>query len=106
MQLEFFEREMGRVQDRFNETFGAQVVCDINARQTAILAICQMGILARKIVREKETPQTREDLKSFHRGRKALHRLFNRMESEQLKRRNNHVERTNKRANGEYSEAV
>ena len=49
MQLEFFEREMGRVQDRFNETFGAQVVCDMNARQTTILAICQIRILARNI---------------------------------------------------------
>ena len=106
MQFEFFEREMGRVQDRFNETFGAQVVCDINARQTVILAICQMGILARKIVTTKNWDATREDLKSFSRGRKALHKCFNRMESEQLKRRNNHVERTNKRANVQYPKAV
>ena len=94
MQLEFFEREMNRVQDRFNDAFGGQVVCDINARHTAILAICQMGILARKIVREKPSPQSRDYLAGFHRGRKALHRLFNKMESEQLKRRKEHVERT------------
>jgi len=82
MNLEFFEREMNRVEDRFNETFGPLIVCDIRARQNSILAICQMGILARQILRSKDDGEIRMNLKKFHRGRKALHNLFNRMEAE------------------------
>jgi hypothetical protein len=49
MPVKFFKTELRKLQDRFNETFGAMVTCDLKTRQKIILTIAGLGLLERKI---------------------------------------------------------
>lgn len=96
MAIDFFQNELHKVQDRFNQTFGRMVVCNINTRQRVMLAIISLGLLERKIM---ETHK-RSDIQRFIRTRNVLNKFF-----DQFKEVEN-VERTDKRENGDNSRAV
>jgi len=84
LQVNFFEKEVQKVQMRFNETFGVLDVCDLQMRQTAILWIINMARLKDKIVNKKNI---KEDRSKFVKTRDALNSIFNQIEHE-LERRN------------------
>jgi len=100
MPVNFFKTELRKIQDRFNQTFGEMVVCNIKTRQMTILAIVGMGRLERRITEAKTKDQVRGDIKKFMRTNKTLTRLFDDIE------RSNHVERTDKREAIANSKAV
>ena len=53
MAVDFFEKEVSKAQDRFNETFGKLTVCDIRTRQQAILKIIKMSLIRNRIIQER-----------------------------------------------------
>ena len=42
MAIDFFEKEVSKVRERFNQTYGVMVVCNLNHRQAAILSIINL----------------------------------------------------------------
>ncbi len=82
MPVDFFETEVRKAQDRFNQTFGVMAVCNIRMRQSVILAIVQMGLLQRKIAKSRDKDLVREEIKRFVRARDVLKNVFNQAEQE------------------------
>jgi hypothetical protein len=72
MPLDFFEKELGKVQLRFNQTFGVMPLCNPKTRTMAILAIVQMGILQKKIMRNKK----KEDISRFVKIKDLLNKVY------------------------------
>ena len=87
MPIDFFQSELYKIQDRFNQTFGKLVVCNVNTRMRVMLAIIFLGILERKIMAKND----RDDIKRFIRTKDTLNKFFDHFE-----RRSDHVEHTNK----------
>ena len=87
MAVNFFEREVKKVRQRFNQTFGRQIVCNLNARYSAILSICWLGILANRIREAEGKEKAKESIHEFTRIRDVLNNFFNQMEKHQKERR-------------------
>ena len=87
MAVNFFEREVKKVRERFNQTFGRQIVCNLNARYSAILSICWLGILANRIREAEGKEKAKESIQEFTRIRDVLNNFFNLMEKQQKERR-------------------
>ncbi len=77
MEIDFFEKEAKKAQKRFNQFFGTQVICNIEERQTLILAVCWLSVLNRRI---KENAENTELLKEFINNRNKLNQYFDRKE--------------------------
>ena len=87
MSIDFFELELEKVQDRFNNTFGTTTVCNLKLRQSTILAICFMSTAARKIKNATNKDNVREDIKKFMKTRCILNDLYDQFEREHQERR-------------------
>ena len=90
MAVNFFEREVKKVRQRFNQTFGRQIVCNLNARYSAILSICRLGILADRIKEAEGKEKAKESIQEFTRIRDVLNNFFNIMENQEERRCNAH----------------
>ena len=86
MAVNFFEREVEKIQKRFNETFGRQIVCNLDVRYSAILSICWLGILNRKISKAKDEEKAKDTIHEFIRIRDVLNNVFNLIEKDQERR--------------------
>ena len=82
MAVNFYEREVKRVQKRFNETFGRQTVCDLDLRYAAILSICRLGILGRKIREANDKEKVKDSIHTFIRIRDVLNDCFKAIEKQ------------------------
>ena len=82
MAVDFFEKEVRKVRQRFNQTFGRQTVYNLNARYSAILSLCRLGILSRRISRAKNKEKVRDSIREFIRIRDVLNYFFDLMERE------------------------
>ena len=80
MAINFFEKEVEKTQKRFNQTFGKQIVCNLEARQAAILSICRIGMLANKIKKAEHKETVRADNQEFISIRNVLNNFFNLIE--------------------------
>ena len=89
MRIDFFHTELCKVQDRFNETFGKLVVCNVNQRQRIMLSIISMGRLEKKIMAAGSMDNARDDIQRFIRTRNYLTKEFNKVE-EHFKERREH----------------
>jgi len=87
MPVEFFEKEVTKAQQKFNQTFGTLKTCDIKLRQSAILKICGLGCLRNKIVKAEDRDQVRDEICHFMKIRKTLNNVFNSIEAYQEERR-------------------
>ena len=87
MPIDFFEKEVKKARERFNQTFGRMTVCDIKLRQSTILAICFLGNLSSKIREAEAKDMVREDIKKFMRARNALNNTFTAVEDYRKERR-------------------
>ncbi len=76
MKIDFFEKEVQKMQARFNQTFGHHVVCSLKTRQAVILSIIHLEILGRKIRKANRTDQTRGEIQNFMRVRNTLNNIF------------------------------
>jgi len=84
----YFEKELCKIQQHFNETFGNLIVCDLRLRQRVILSIISMGKLSGKISRAKSKDDVRDEIRRFMKTRKILKNIFNKIEIQQKERRN------------------
>ena len=82
MAIDFFEKELGKVQDKFNQNFGSLDVCNIKLRQSVILGIISMSLIMKRIKKQNR----KEDIKQFMRHKEALTVIFNKIE------RSNHAD--------------
>ena len=82
MAVNFYEREVRRVQKRFNETFGRKTVCNLAVRYAAIFSICRLGILGRKIGEAKDKEKVKDSIHAFIRIRDVLNDYFKLMEKQ------------------------
>ena len=97
MPVDFFEKEVTRAQDKFNQTFGMLETGDIKLRQSAILNICGLGCLRNKIVKAANRDQVRDEICNFMKIRNTLNNVFNTIETYQKERRHfEHDQRTSK----------
>ena len=87
MAIDFFEKEVERLESRFDKLFGGQVVCDLRVRQAAILSICRAGIITWAIRDSGDAVRTSDLTREFSRIRDVLNRFFDLMESQQERRR-------------------
>ncbi len=98
MKIDFFEKEVKKAQERFNQFFGTQTVCNIEERHAAIMAICWLSVLNKRI---KENAENAELVREFIKYRNKLNKYFN-----QKERRKTYVEHTNKKAIGEDPQVI
>jgi hypothetical protein len=87
MAVNFFEREVQKAQKRFNQNFGSEIVCNLEAREAVILSICRIRMLANKIKKPKHNETVRTDNQEFIRIRDVINRFFNLIEKQQKERR-------------------
>ena len=83
MLVDFFEKELGRVQTKFNQTFGVMPLCNPKVRIRVILAIVQMCILQKRIMKEKQ----KEDISQFVKIKDKLNQIFSTLAKESERRR-------------------
>ena len=98
MKIDFYQKEVKKAQQRFNQIFGTQVVCNIEERQLVIMAICWLGVLNIKI---KENAESAELVREFTKYRNIINKYFNHKE-----RRFSYVECTPKRAVSEDTQVI
>lgn len=79
--IDFFEKEVKRLEERFNEAFGQAKTLNMRVRTLAILAICRAGILARTVRETLDEKKTGEMTREFCRIREVMNGLFNLIES-------------------------
>jgi len=72
MPVDFFEKELGRVQARFNQTFGVMPLCNSKVRIRVIFAIVQMCILQQRIRKKKK----KGDISRFVKTKEKLNKIF------------------------------
>ena len=83
MPVDFFEKELGRVQTEFNQTFGVMPLCNPKIRIRVMFAIVQMCLLQRKIMKEKG----KEDISNFVKTKDKLNKIFSMLSQESKKRK-------------------
>ncbi len=88
MAINYFDQELCKIQQHFNETFGNLIVCDLKTRQMAILAIVAMGQLAQKITEANDKGHVRYEIRRFMKASSACKNIFNQIERQQKERRN------------------
>lgn len=89
MNHKYFEKEIRKARQRFNQTFGCLTVCDLKLRQSAIVGVSLLG-LAQQRMQEKSGAALQTDICKFMRIRNALNRVFDQIESELNQRRQKH----------------
>jgi hypothetical protein len=77
MPIDFFEREVRNCQERFNQTYGGVIVCNLKLRLAAIISIIQLEHLCRKIRAAYRKHEMKDDIRTFMRVRRALNNHFN-----------------------------
>jgi hypothetical protein len=87
MPVNFFDKEVARAQNKFNQTFGMLKTSDIKLRQSAILKICGLGCLRNKIAKAKDKDEVRDEICNFMEIRNILNNVFNTIEAYQKERR-------------------
>ena len=87
MPTNFFEKEIEKVRERFNQTFGNRTTCSIKLRQAVILQICGMGCLKNKIQNAADTAKVKTEIGQFIKIRNALNNIFDTIENHNSERR-------------------
>lgn len=104
MAIDFFDREVTRLQDRFNDAFGNRPTIQIDAQNAAIFSIVGICILARKINRAEDKAAVRPEIQEFMYRKKAMDRFFDRNINSETERRNHGT--VGKRSDDERRTAV
>ena len=85
--IDFFEKEVKRLQERFNETLGQAKNVNVTVRYAALLAICRIDLIARSI-RVTSDEQTKAQMtKELCKQREGMNRFFDLIESQQERRK-------------------
>ncbi len=81
MKINLFTKKLHRIQEQFNEVFGNHT-SNIDERQTVILAICWLGVLAKKITSSKDKVERKDLIDEFNRGKNQINNFFNKKKGE------------------------
>ena len=76
MAINFFDRELSKLQDRFNSTFGSDPTFKPDLRACTMLSICWLGMIAKNINRVAKKDSVRSEIREFVNARHALNKLF------------------------------
>ena len=87
MKFESCEKEVLAIQDRFNRTFGRQIICNLKARQQVLLAIIQMGRLCKQISKSRKIDETEALKLRLLKMRDTLNIIFDKIEQSRKERR-------------------
>ena len=87
MAVDFFEKELTTVWERYNQTFGKQSVCNLKTRYQVIFAIIHMGMLRKKISKTGDKSMYRDDIGLFIRTKNTLMTIFSNAEKVWQERR-------------------
>ena len=90
--IDFFEKEVKRLQERFNATFGQEPSMNMRARYLAILAVCWADILARSARQTSDKKKIGEMTREFCNVREALNRVFDLIEPQPERREHGYEE--------------
>jgi hypothetical protein len=82
MAIDFFEKEMKRLTIRFNRVFRDRIVCDLKARDLAILALIRTRMLIRSIRNRPDEKQIAALTREFYQAREIMNKFFDLMEPE------------------------
>ena len=89
-QFRFFDREVEKVQRRFNQTFGRQMTINVQFRSQVMLAIVNLMLLHRKIISANTPGTVRSEITRFVRRSRNLNGIFDRFELFLLNEREHH----------------
>jgi len=92
MPVDFFEKELGRIQSKFNQTFGIMPLCIPKVRIKVIFAIVQMGILHKKIQQTKH----KEDISRFVKTKDKLNEIFSTLIKESERKQHDNASKKQK----------
>ncbi len=93
--IDFFEKEVKRLRERFNATFGQAKTVNLKARYLAIMAISWADFLARTIRETSDEKRIAEMTREFCTIREAMNKFYDLFESQQERR--GHGQTTDKR---------
>jgi len=108
MPIDFFQKEVTKVQGRFNETFGETQVVNLSTRFNVIFSIINLGLIAKEIKKQSIKKNGKKDIekvKEFMRTKEILNKVFDNFEKDlnqtsqqtkQQERRNDHANATKK----------
>ena len=85
MAIDFFQKEVRKVEQRFNETFGATQIVNLSARFNVIFAIINLGLIAKEINKQSIKQNGKKDIekvKEFMRTKEILNNAFDNFENE------------------------
>jgi hypothetical protein len=89
--IDFFEREVKRLQERFNTTFGQAKIVNVRARYLTIFAICWVDLIARSARKTSDEQAIGKMTREFCKKRESLNRFFDLIESQQERRRHEQI---------------
>ena len=103
MPVDYFEKELAMVWEKYNQTFGKQSVCNLETRYRVIIAIIHMGTLSKKIRKTGEKSMVRDDIRLLIRTKNALMTIFTNAEKIWQERRSYDNDNQANRRSGQRS---
>jgi len=73
---QFFDNEVVKLQEQFNNTFGRLVTCDVDLRRMAIFAVIHLKLMAKDIAKAKDSEEKRARIRDFMEKKKIITGLF------------------------------
>jgi hypothetical protein len=74
--VNFFEKEVKKARKRFDKVYKALSVCNLDARYSALLSVCWLGVLSADITKVKDKKMARESIGVFYRARDVLNNFL------------------------------
>lgn len=75
-----FQNELELLQNRFNQTFGQNPICNLRTRACVIMGIAALGMLCKKITQASSADEVSDEIKRFGQKREKLMKFFNQAE--------------------------
>lgn len=82
MAIDFFEKEVRKVQKSFNQTFGEMQAINLSTRFNVILSIIHLGLIAREIKKQNKTKDITK-IKKFMKVKSIINNVFDKFGNEQ-----------------------
>lgn len=82
MAIDFFEKEVRKVQKRFNQTFGETQAINLSTRFNVILSIINLMMIAKEINQQNKTKDIAK-IKEFMKVKSIINNVFDKFGNEQ-----------------------
>lgn len=76
MAIDFFDTEVRRIQEEFNEVFAKRTVCDVAARNICIMSIACIMCSAQRINASKNKQAVRTEIQKFMHKKGVIERFL------------------------------